>query len=300
MKKLKCFIVVLVSLMALQPCMAERVASKMDGEATKFSYSSKKLSDWSFILDQLRNDGISSSLVSEVFGDPRFPKHTNIPFAAAPKESKRIYKGFYSKKNIAAAKSFLVKHQAILNRSEARYGVGRENIAALLLIESHYGKVTGKYNVANRLARVASAAEPKNVTYNYKRLKKDDPKLTFKEIEERAKYLNDLFYPELRILLKLHAIGRLDARSLKGSRAGAFGIPQFLPSSFAKFGVDGNGDGKVSLYDMEDAVFSASNYLASFGWRDSLSIAEKGEVIWHYNHSDAYVDTVLGVAALLG
>ena len=87
--------------------------------------------------------------------------------------------------------------------------------------------------------------------------------------------------------------------NIKGSFAGAFGIPQFLPSNYIKFGVDGNGDGKVSLFTMEDAVLSTANYLAGFGWKAALPLPEKRKVIWNYNRSEAYVSAVLGVAEKL-
>jgi membrane-bound lytic murein transglycosylase B len=53
----------------------------------------------------------------------------------------------------------------------------------------------------------------------------------------------------------------INFNDINGSWAGAFGIPQFLPSSFLKFAVDGNGDGVIDLFDMEDAIYSVGNYL---------------------------------------
>ena len=52
-----------------------------------------------------------------------------------------------------------------------------------------------------------------------------------------------------------------------GSKAGAFGMPQFLPSSYMRFAVDGNGNGRISLHEPADAAHSAANYLAAHGWK---------------------------------
>jgi len=88
----------------------------------------------------------------------------------------------------------------------------------------------------------------------------------------------------------------MDPLGLRGSGSGAFGMPQFLPRSYLSYGSDGNGDGRVSLYDADDAIFSCANYLAAHGWKPGLSRAERRRVIWHYNRSDSYIDAVLGLA----
>jgi membrane-bound lytic murein transglycosylase B len=78
--------------------------------------------------------------------------------------------------------------------------------------------------------------------------------------------------------------------------AGAFGLPQFLPSAFLRFAVDGNRNGDISLYDEVDAIWSTSKYLGSFGYRDDISLKEKRAILWRYNKSDAYIDTILSVS----
>src|SRR5262249_25506728 len=80
---------------------------------------------------------------------------------------------------------------------------------------------------------------------------------------------------------------------LRGSGSGALGIPQFLPRSYLWYGVDGDGDGSISLYDADDAIPSCAKYLQHYGWKPGLSRKEQRNVIWGYNHSDAYIDTVL-------
>jgi membrane-bound lytic murein transglycosylase B len=83
---------------------------------------------------------------------------------------------------------------------------------------------------------------------------------------------------------------------LRGSGSGAFGYPQFLPTSYLRYGTDGDGDGIVDLYDSRDAAASCANYLASHGWKTATSDAQRRAVIWRYNHSAPYVDTVLTLA----
>ena len=85
---------------------------------------------------------------------------------------------------------------------------------------------------------------------------------------------------------------------MKGSWAGAFGIPQFVPSSYVKYGADGNGDGAVDLYNLADALASMANYLRSFGWSDQDPVKKK-EAVYAYNHCDNYVQAVFAYARAL-
>ena len=85
---------------------------------------------------------------------------------------------------------------------------------------------------------------------------------------------------------------------MHGSWAGAFGLPQFIPTTFINFAVDGNNDGKIDIFSVSDAVFSIGNYLRANGWRDDKSYKEKLKVIYTYNHSRLYCETVLKLAKI--
>jgi len=66
---------------------------------------------------------------------------------------------------------------------------------------------------------------------------------------------------------------------------------QFLPQSYVKFAKDGDGDGKIDLFEFPDAIISTGNYLQSHGYEEDI-----GQAIWHYNHSRFYVGAVLRYA----
>jgi len=80
------------------------------------------------------------------------------------------------------------------------------------------------------------------------------------------------------------------------SYAGAVGPMQFLPATFSHYARDGNGDGIKSIDDVNDAVFSAANYLRAGG----ADHGDYTDALYHYNHSSAYVSKVLGIARSLG
>jgi membrane-bound lytic murein transglycosylase B len=255
---------------------------------------------WDYLVTKLREDGVSETQIKQVYQDKRMPKHSFIPFAVRPRETHAMYAHFNSAEKILRAEEFLNRHRNLFEEAESRFSVSRYIIGAIFLVETQLGRVTGKQLIVNRLSRLGAIDEPKNVHLNYLRLKKDDSTVSFDAVQDRARYLEDTFYPEITALLELARQQKLDVLSLQGSIAGAFGIPQFLPSSALRFGVDANQDGVVSLFHEADAIWSTANYLANSGWRDSLSHEERRSVIWKYNHSDAYVDTVLKLAKELG
>jgi membrane-bound lytic murein transglycosylase B len=169
-------------------------------------------------------------------------------------------------------------------------------VAAIIVVESQAGKNTGNHNVLYRLSRIATTSAPDNIQENYVYQKKLNPKVTFEDVRRRARYLERTFMPEIPALLTIAKRNQVDPLALKGSIAGAFGLPQFLPSALIRFGVDGNGDGAISLHDEHDAIWSAGNYLAHFGYRHKIPLQEKRSIIWRYNKSASYIDTVLSLS----
>jgi len=130
-------------------------------------------------------------------------------------------------------------HAATLARVSAEYGVPQEIIVATIGLETFYGRNTGTSKVFDALATLAFAYPP------------------------RA----ELFRGELEQFLLLARESNFDPTRSKGSYAGALGIAQFLPSSYRRYAVDFDGDGKRDLWNHEDAIGSIANYYRSYGWK---------------------------------
>lgn len=267
--------------------------------ATPKNLKVSKYKGWDYLAEKLIADGLPEAEVRAIYQDRRMPYRETVYFSLRPKESHDIYSGFKSKSLIRLARDFLARNRIIFDEAEKIYKVSRYAIASIMLVETHFGRNTGNHLVINRLSRVATVAEPPNLQKVYLKLSREDPEVTFEEVEARAKYLEERFYPEILALINVAKRTNMDLMDLKGSYAGAFGIPQFLPSTFLQYAVDGNKDGRISLFHVHDAALSVANFLSSFGWNDNLTREQKGQVIWRYNHSEAYVDTILAIAEIL-
>ena len=87
----------------------------------------------------------------------------------------------------------------------------------------------------------------------------------------------------------------LDPLAIKGSVAGAIGIPQFMPTNISQYGYDGEGDGVIDLFNHADAIASVASFLNAHHW----NVKDDRAVILRYNRSGPYADTVLALSKKL-
>ncbi len=133
-----------------------------------------------------------------------------------------------------------------LDAAHETYGVPPAIIVAIIGVETRYGRHTGKYPVIDALSTLA---------FDY------PPRASF-------------FRSELEQYLLLTREEGLDPLSVKGSYAGAMGLPQFISSSFRAYAVDFDGDGKRDIWaNSTDAIGSVANYFARHGWKMGQPIA---------------------------
>ena len=255
---------------------------------------------WTYLIDRLVADGLEPARVVRVFHDPRMEPFDGLEFGLYPRESPALYRDFLRAPSLAAARRCRREHADVLEAAERATGVSAGLVTAILHVETGCGRNTGSSPLVYRLARLAMANEPRNLAMNMERLGGDDgsPDVVAR-VKERGQYLEDTFYPEVRAVFELSDRLAVDPLELRGSGSGAFGYPQFLPTSYLRFGKDGSGDGRIDLFDIGDASASCANYLAAQGWRKGLTEKERRSVIWRYNRSDAYVSTVLALARSL-
>ncbi|RMG43893.1 MAG: hypothetical protein D6719_02880 [Candidatus Dadabacteria bacterium] len=295
----------LILLLISKLTFAEEVAVRLGFQKKPLKTLSTKLArnpslrGWDYLVTKLAADNINPYILRKVYSSRRMPRFKPVEFKLKPREKAAVYSSVTNKKNLGKARAYLKKHKRTFHRVWQHFKVNPYVITAILLIETRFGTATGRSSVLHRLSRMASAADPDNIEHNYRKLKKEDPAVTLNDVRKRALELEEMFYPEIPALFEIAQKRKIDIFRIKGSYAGAFGIPQFLPTSYLKFGYDGNKDGIISLFNEIDAIWSVANYLSSYGWKDSAPLTLQKKVIWHYNHSQPYVDTVIKVAELL-
>jgi membrane-bound lytic murein transglycosylase B len=259
---------------------------------------------WSYLIEKLTADGVERARVVGVFHDPRVAPFDGLDFSPSPpRERSSLYRRFLRPTGVAAARRCRQQHADAFEAAERQHGVSANVLAAILYVESGCGRHTGSSVIFYRLARLAMANEPANLQRNLERWTDGDGRLepaTAAKIRARARYLEDTFYPEVRALFDVADRMGVAPLDIRGSGSGAFGYPQFLPRSYLSYGVDADGDGRVSLYDTTDAAASCARYFVGHGWRPGLSRSQRRAAVWQYNRSEAYVDTVLALATRLG
>jgi len=178
---------------------------------------------------------------------------------------------------------------------ENRYQVDKEVAVAILLVESRFGENIGKYRVIPTFASMAMMDSPENLQKNFQVLKDTTPDLSYEWVEGFAKRRARWAYEELKCFLKIVQYEKIDPLEVYGSYAGALGMPQFIPSSYLTYAHSKKGL-ENWLLNKEEAIFSIGNYLKSHGWKKTLPVEKKKKVLWTYNHSEPYVETILQLA----
>ena len=203
-----------------------------------------------FVADLVRRHGFVAAELSYMFARVRHAP-TVIDLITPPlhprARSWEAYRGrFIEPVRIAGGVDLWSRFDGELRKAEAQYGVPAEIIVAIIGVETVYGRNSGNWRVVDALATLAF----------------DYPK--------RA----DFFRSELENYLLFVREHDLDVFSVRGSYAGAIGIPQFMPSSWRKWAVDFDGDGRIDLRgSFADSIGSVASFLKGHGWVAGAPIA---------------------------
>jgi len=207
------------------------------------------------------------------------------------KETGDQYAHNLTPESISRSAAFLDDQASLLTRISAGEGVPPEVLVAILKVETNLGGFTGKESVFNVFWTLAMGDDP-DVQREF--LPKDD----MERVEAKRRMVKRAAWAkkELRDLLHVARNGGENPVGIMGSFAGAFGLPQFIPSSYRAYGRDGGGDGLIDLDNLADAAASIAYYLRENGWRQDSSPSQRRKVILSYNHSGFYADCVLALA----
>jgi membrane-bound lytic murein transglycosylase B len=246
---------------------------------------------------RLVQDGFDHARITTLFASPdvSFEK-SGVSAYFMHNEAKLNYKQFASRRSLSSARKYMNKHKDALAFAQKSYGVDKEVITAIILVETKLGTYTGNKSVINTLATLSAMADEKPRQIIWDNLPNNDRRLPRDKFEKKANQKSRWAYRELKAFLIYTEKEGMDATTIKGSYAGAMGISQFMPSNIAPYGKDGNQDGRVDLFDHADAISSVAGYLKHYGWKPGISREKAFKVVYHYNHSKYYVNTILDIA----
>ena len=181
---------------------------------------------------------------------PAVAKAVLPPPSTSPKNWAAYRARFIDAKRIRAGVKFWQANQATLERAERDTGVPIAIIMGVIGVETIYGQNTGNYRTLDALCTLA---------------------FDFPAAHPKAKQRTAFFASELEAYLRLTQRTGLDPLSVRGSYAGAMGLPQFMPSSWNKYAVDFDGDGHIDLFGSPaDVIGSVANYFKTFRWRPGM------------------------------
>lgn len=207
-----------------------------------------------FIEQMTREHGFAGEQLQRLFAQAE-RKQAILDAISRPAERVRPWSEyrpiFITEARIQKGQAFARQHAEALARAEREYGVAAEVIVAIIGVETFYGGNTGSWRVLDALSTLCFDYPP------------------------RAPF----FCQQLREFLLLTREEQVDPLSLKGSYAGAMGLPQFMPGSFRAYAVDFDGDGHINIWtNPVDAIGSVASYFKAHGWESGEPVVSRAEL----------------------
>lgn len=163
---------------------------------------------------------------------------------------------------VSKGRELLEEHQALLQRLTREYGVPAQYLVAFWGLETNFGSYLGKIPTLDSLTTLACD-------------------------QRRSSFFTTQLFDALELVDQY----QLDLEQMQGSWAGAIGHTQFMPSVYRRYGVDGDGDGKVDLWgSIPDALSSAANYLKGVGWETELRWGREVSLPGDFSYRETGID----------
>jgi len=215
------------------------------------------------------------------------------------------YSLHYSKTAVKKTRAFVHKYRKTLALAQKRYHVSKETIAALLWVETKFGKYTGTFNLPYVYFSLLQADHPAVAKLTLDELSdrqpaavQSNPQYTREYLEqkviERSVQKASWALDQLKAIQHLNRAEQRRLFSTHASYAGAFGYPQFIPTTFADYAVSCNRNAP-DLFNMRDAILSVAHYLHEKGWKEN-SASAKSDALFEYNRSRDYGAVILKIA----
>jgi membrane-bound lytic murein transglycosylase B len=202
--------------------------------------------------EEMAERGVDPAWIAQVLSAARkleSVRRAVKPAAAGQRKNWQAYRDrFVEPARTQAGREFMQRHAEALERASQQYGVPTDVILGILGVETFYGRDTGRYRVIDSLATLA-----------------------FDYPAEDGKDRSGYFREQLAHFFLWCSKEQCNPLTIKGSYAGAMGIPQFMPQNILLYGADFDGDGRINLHHPVDAIGSVARYLALHGWVRQLA-----------------------------
>lgn len=256
--------------------------------------------DWNFVQKRLRQEGFKKDFVKmlkETYEPEGFNRvlELNVLLFLRKFDDHGVQ---VSRSAARTIKAFMGAHKKALEGARKDHGVEPSVIATLLWLESRHGENQGKFHVPSVYLHLLQAPRKEVVKYLKENTGQFTPHVGPKElqrIEDRTKTKSEWAIEELRALQKMYKADKQLVKHLRGSFAGAFGMPQFIPSSYTKWARTSRKNRAADLARAIDSIHSVAYYLKDNGWKRNK---EKTYVkaLLKYNNSLDYANAILKLA----
>jgi membrane-bound lytic murein transglycosylase B len=229
-------------------------AAKNKGAAAKAAQRYAEHPGAMALADEIaQSQGLERAWVRKVIGQSAYLPQVAKLIAPPPGGQRKNWEAYRSRfiepVRVQAGCRFWQAHDKTLARASQTFGVPPEMVVGIIGVETLYGRHMGNFKVVDALATLS---------------------LDFPNSHPRAAERTAYFRGELAQVLALKKTG-INPLDLRGSYAGAMGMPQFMPTSWAKFAVDFDGDGRIDLFNSTpDVIGSVANYFKAFNWQSGM------------------------------
>lgn len=207
------------------------------------------------------------------------------------------FDGYVTDANAVKCLKFLKDNEKYFALAEKKYKVPREVISALIYVETWHGKYLGKFNPLPMLASMSISTDLAMLPKYTEKLNLTEEQKEY--LQKKIKVKADWAYDELKALLRYAIKNKIEINTVPSSIYGAIGYGQFMPTNIPLYGIDGNKDGRIDVFDPADAILSVAKFLHVQGWKKkNMDYNKQAKVIKRYNHSTAYANTILALAKL--
>ncbi len=279
-----------------------QVPAKPQGSAKSRAPAAVKVPapDWSYVEARLKKAKFKKSFI-KVLKETYEAKHfqqtleLNVLLFLRKHDDHGVQ---VSKDAAETVKTFMSANSKSLAAAEKEHGVSKSVIASLLWLESRHGVNQGRFHVASVYLHLLQAPRPEVVAHLKRAAHLFAPVISKKnlaDIEKRTLKKQTWALEELAALQKMHAKDAKLMRGLRGSFAGAFGIPQFIPSSYLRWARSPNKSVSPDLNRAQDAIQSVAFYLKDNGWKTGLDKTFV-KALLKYNNSTDYAQAILKLA----